>query len=115
MNPKIQEEIPISLYDLKTEISKIKRREKELSLRTGKTEEYLNSFAALKQTQADSLEKDIRKLNIPRLKDNHIKKIIDILPASVDEMKLLFQGYTLTVTKENMQKIVTVVKKYIST
>jgi len=113
MNPKIQEEQPINIYDLKKEISKIKKRSKELGIRTGKTEEYLNQFTEIKLTEAVALEKDINKLNVPRLKDLHIKKIIDTLPSSVEELKLILQGYTLTVNKENIQKIVTTVKKYL--
>ena len=113
MNPKIQEQMPISIYDLKKELTKIKKRSKELSIRTGKTEEYINQYTMLKQTEADSLEKDLLKLNIPRLKEQHIKKLLDVLPASIEELKVIFSGYTLTVNKENQQKIVNVVKKYL--
>jgi len=112
MNPKIQQEIPINIYDLKKELTKIKKRDKELSLRAAKTDEFINHFVALKLKDAESLEKDLYSLNIPRLKDYHIKKIIEILPASTEELKVLLQGYTLTVSKENMQKIVKEVKKY---
>ncbi len=113
MNPKIQEQTPISIYDLKKEITKIKKRKKELSIRTGKTEEYINQYTVLKQSQAESLEKDIIKLNIPRLKEHHIKKLLDLLPASVEELKVIFSGYTLTVNKDNQQKIISVIKKYL--
>jgi DNA-directed RNA polymerase subunit F len=113
MNPEVQEEQPISIYDLKREVSKIKRREDELGLRTGKTEEYLNQFVVLKLKDADALEQDIIKLDIPRLKDYHIKKILDLLPATVEELKVVLQGYTLTVTKENMAKIVKAIQKYL--
>ena len=113
MNPKIQEQIPISIYDLKKEISSIKKRDKELGIRAGKTEEYLNQFIVLSQKDANALEKELHDLNVPRLKDYHIKKILDILPASAEELKIVLQGYTLTVSKDNMQKIVSVIKKYL--
>jgi len=113
MNPEVKEEQPISIYDLKREVSKIKRREDELGLRTGKTEEYLNQFVVLKQKDAEDLEKELIKLDIPRLKDHHIKKILDLLPATVEELKVVLQGYTLTVTKDNMAKIVKVIQKYL--
>ena len=111
MNPKIQEEIPISIYELQKEIKKIKKRDSELSVRSGKTEEYLNQFTFIKQKDVEELEKNIIKLEVPRLKDYHIKKILDTLPKSLAELKIVFQGYTLTISKENMQKIVTAVKK----
>ena len=112
MNPKIEEEQPISIYELKKEITKIKKRDEQLSLRNTKTEEYLNSFATMKQKDADELESGLTALNVPRLKDLHVKKIVDTIPETVDELKVILQGYSLTITKENMEKIVELVKKH---
>ena len=113
MNPQTQDEVPISIYDLKKEVTKIKKRDGELSLRSSKTKDYLNSFIVLKQKDAEDLESNLIKLNIPRFKDKHVKKVLDLLPVSVEELKIILQGYTLTVNKENMEKIVSTVKKYI--
>ncbi len=113
MNPEIIKEVPISIYELKKEINKIKKRDEEMPIRVGKTEEYLNQFANLTYKDAGALEEELKSLNIPRLKDKQIKKIIDLLPASVEELKIILQGYTLTVSKDNMAKIISVVKKYI--
>jgi DNA-directed RNA polymerase subunit F len=112
MNPKIEEELPISLYELKKEMTKIKKRDEVLSLRNTKTDEYLNSFATMKQKDADDLDSELTALNVPRLKDMHVKKIVDTVPESVDELKVILQGYSLTITKENMEKIVELVKKH---
>ena len=113
MNPKIQEEMPISVYDLKKELKSIKKRDTELSIRSNKTEEYINQFVVLKDKDADELKQKLNELNIPRLKEAHVNKILDLLPASVEELKVIIQGYTLTVSKDNMQKIISVVKKYL--
>jgi DNA-directed RNA polymerase subunit F len=113
MKPQITEEQPINIYDLKKEISKIKKRDEELSLRSTKTEEYLNSFVVLKQKEAEDLENELTALEVPRLKDYHIKKIIDLLPASIDELKVVLQGYTLTINKEYQKKIIDTIVKYI--
>ncbi len=91
----------------------IKKRDGELNFRAGKTEEYLNYFATLKAKEADELAQKIRDLEIPRLKEEHIIKIIDLLPDDIEEVKLTLQGYPLTVTKENIKKIADVVSKYI--
>ena len=114
MNPKIIEEVPISLYDLKKELTKIQKRDTTLSLRAAKTEEYLNTFATLKQKDAESLEEELKKLEIPRFKDQHVKKVVDTLPESVEELKVILQGYALTLTKENMQKVVDAVTKHLN-
>ncbi len=112
MNPKILEEKPISVYDLKNELKKIQKRDPVLSLRTGKTEEYINQFTILKEKDVEALEKEISSMDIPRMKDLHVKKIIDTLPTSVEELKVIMQGYAITMTKENMQKIISAIEKH---
>ena len=111
-DPKIISEEPISLFELKSEITKIKKRDKELGFRAAKMEDYLNEFVKLKKKEYDELEKKLGKLEIPRLKDMHIKKIIDMLPSTVDQLKVILQGYALTVNQKNMKRIVDVVKEY---
>lgn len=101
------EKIPISLSELKEEITKISKREgEELSFRTGKTLDYVNSFSHLSKKKSADILKSIEALNIPRLKPEHIVKILDAMPKSANELAVLLQGYTITVTKENMKKIV---------
>jgi DNA-directed RNA polymerase subunit F len=113
MNPKIISEEAINIVDLKKDLDKIKKRDEEVGFRTNKTIEYLQDFVKLKPTDAKKLYEEIEKLDIPRLKDVHINKVIDLMPSTVDELKIILQGYTLTVTKDSMQKIIDVVKKYI--
>ena len=112
-DPKIISEEPMSMFELKAEVKKIKKRDKELGFRVGKMEEYLNIFVTLSSKQEKELEEKIRKLKVPRLKDEHIKKIVDILPVNIDQLKVILQGYTLTVTQDNMKKIMAVVSEYL--
>ncbi|MFH1398585.1 MAG: hypothetical protein ABIG95_00555 [Candidatus Woesearchaeota archaeon] len=109
---EIVSEMPISMSDLKKEIGRIKKRDQEPSFRVTKMEEYLNFFVQLSQKDAEALEQELKKLDVPRLKDLHIKKIVDLLPVTVDHLKVILQGYTLTVNQDNMKKIVAVVKKF---
>jgi len=112
VKPEIISEKPITLSELKQEIDKIKKRDKELNFRVGKVEEYLGHFVSLSKAKEDELTKKLEKLNIPRLKDVHITKILDILPKTVDELKIILQGYTITVNNDNMKKIIDVVKDF---
>jgi DNA-directed RNA polymerase subunit F len=110
--PKIISETPISMAEAKSEIEKVKKRDSELNFRSTRTEEYLNVFAKLSKSKADELKEKLEKLKIPRLGQEHIIKVIDILPQTGDELKVVLQGYPLTITKENMQKIVNAVKEF---
>ncbi len=110
--PTILEENPIPMYEVKSELSKIKKRDGELNFRGQKTEEYLNVFVKLGPKKGKELVDEINTLGIPRLKEEHIYKIVDIMPKDVEGLKLVLHGYTLSVSKENMKKIVDVLKKY---
>ena len=94
-NPQVIEKKSINMISLREKLAEIKKRDGELSLRGNKTEEYVNEFAMLKPKQAEELYKEIEKLSIPRLKDSHINKIIDLMPSSVEELKVVMQGYTV--------------------
>lgn len=104
-------EEPISMVDLKEELKTIKKRDTELNFRSAKTEEYLNQFVEIDKKDAVEIEKKIEDLNIPRFKPDLIKKIVDILPVTTEEVKIVLQGYTISVTKENMKKIADVVNE----
>ena len=110
---EIIEKKPINMSDLREELADIKKRDGELSFRGAKTEEYVTEFASLKPKQAEELYAKVEKLNIPRMKDSYINKIIDMLPASVAELKVIMQGYALPVTNENLKKIVDCVAEFI--
>ena len=107
---EIIEKTPMSLTDLKAEITRISKRDEETGFRTGKTLEYVNSFSALSKTAYVDLKKKIEELNVPRLKEEHITKILDILPKTENDVAVVLQGYTLTVSKENIKKIVDIIK-----
>ena len=114
VNPKIVEETPIGLSDIKIEIDKIKKRDKEFGARSSRMEDYLNQFTTLSTEENKKLVDELTKLDIPRLRGTHIIKIADLIPETVDDIKVILQGYALTVTTDNMKKIVGVTSKFAS-
>ena len=114
MEPKIVSQTPLSLAELKQEIERIRQREKEPSIRITRTEDYLNAFVDISPEQGKELHAAISKLAINRLKDEHICKIIDMLPRTAAELKLLMQGYALSLTNEASNKIVELVNEFLA-
>ena len=110
MSAEITSEEPINAYQLKEELAKIKKRDGELNFRAQKTEEHLAATATHKD--APKLFDALEKLKIARLRENLIHKIVDIMPATVNDLKVLLQGYTVSISQENMKKIVDVVVKH---
>ena len=108
---QLNSETPINIYQLKGELERIKARDKELNFRANRVEDYLNQVAIHKH--ANELFEKLTKLNIPRLKEQHIHKIMDIAPTTVNELKVLLQGYTITVNNEMMKKIIDTINDFL--
>jgi DNA-directed RNA polymerase subunit F len=111
--PIILSEEPITMAQLKEELKITKEKEKELNFRANKTEEYLNKFVQLDAKKAEELKQKLEGLKISRLKPEMIVKIIDLLPKTVDELKVILQGYVVSVSKDDAKKIVKAVNDYI--
>lgn len=112
-NLTVVAETPMSMYELKKELEKIRKRDSELNYRALKVEASLNNSANAPYAKKieDIIEK-VLKMELPRVKDTHVKKLIDINPQSVNDVKVVMQGYTITLSNENMQKIVDVFKEF---
>lgn len=108
---KIINETPISTAELKKRLEAIKKRDKELRNKATKTMEYLNTFTNLKPKEAEEIKKKIINLNIPRLKDRHVIKVLDIMPQDMESLKMIFAGENITIKQEDLNKILEVIKK----
>jgi len=110
---EIVKETPINIWELEAEIKKIKKRDKESNYRVGKVEEYLNFCHRLKPTDYKELKKALTDLNIPRLRDQHINKLIDVMPSLPDDVKVVLDEYPITIAKTNFETIAKTIKKFI--
>ncbi len=110
--PTIIKEEPMSLFEVKAALEKVKARDKELGFRAIKTEDYLNQFVKLSEKQAAEVEKKISSLDIPRLKDIQIKKIVSMLPKTLEELRVVLQGYTLTLKDDALNKIMVALQEF---
>lgn len=112
LKPKVVSESPISMAAMKAELEAIKARDTELNFRGQKTEEYLQQFVKLSDKDAEELAKKIEALGVPRLKAEHISKIIDVSPVNLEDLKIILQGYSLAITNDNLNKIAEAVAEY---
>ena len=114
MEPKIISQIPVTLAELKEEITKIKQREKEPSIRITRMEDYLNGFVELTPEQGKELRAALTKLAINRLKDEHICKVVDLLPRTSNELKVIMQGSAVSLTSDAINKIVETINEFLA-
>ena len=103
--PTVINATPMTVMAVKEELARVKKRDEELTFRGGKVEEYLQQFKTITPKQAIEMEEKMTELKIPRLKEIHIKKIIDIMPKYLEDLKMVLQGYTITVKDDHRNEV----------
>ena len=114
-NPQFIEEEALSLVNVKKTLQEIEKRDHELNYLSNKAKEYLDAFATLSVEERNKLHKELVGLNLTRLKDEHITKIVDFLPKTIDELKIVLQAYPLSMPKKDQESIVKTVKSILET
>lgn len=112
MKFKVINETAMGLNEVKEELSKIKDKDKELTFRAQKTMDYLEQMLVLSAAQAKELFTKIVKLEVPRLKESHVHKLVDILPLTSKDVKTVLQGYAVTITNDNLKKIADTIAEF---
>ena len=112
VKPELLEKRPVSVAEVKDILKKVHKRDEELSFRGGKTEDYVNEVTGLTAKKAKDCMKKVNELEIPRLKEEHLIKIVDTLPESAEQLKVILSGYNVTITKEHLKKIVDAIDEF---
>ena len=111
---EIREEKPVSLPQLKKYVASIAKRDEEKSHRVQRMVDYLSMFNAAHFKQVEQLIKNLQALELPRMKEQHIYKLAELMPKTPEDAKLVLQGYPLIVSAENLKKIAQVVTDTLS-
>lgn len=101
----------LSLVEVKRIVAAIKRRDEELNFRAQRVEDYLKDFAKMTQKDEKELRTGLESLEVPRLKKEHIDALITFAPTTIEEFKVVMQGFSITINKENRDKIISEIKK----
>jgi DNA-directed RNA polymerase subunit F len=102
----------LSLTEVKRIVAAIKRRDEELNFRSQRVEDYLKSFAKRTQKDEKELRSAIEAAEVPRLKKEHVDALITFLPTTVEDFKVVMQGFSITINKENRDKLIDEIKKF---
>ncbi len=106
------EEVPLNIVEVKEMLKKIKERDTELNYRAQKTADYLDAINTIKPKSAKELKEKLEALNISRVKEAYVHKLIDIMPLTAEGVKTIFSGLNISVTADNVKKIVTLIQEY---
>lgn len=72
---------------------------------------FIKKFIKLSPSDAEELRKDIQKLELMKVKPEHIAKIIDFVPEKGEDLNKIFNDINLE--EDEITKILAAVKKYI--
>ncbi len=111
---KLIESKPVSLVHVKVALDQMQKRDSELGYRATKVHDFLESFPpVLSSKQPDELCKKLEQLDLTRIKEEQIMKIIDFLPKSVEELRVVLAAYPLSLPKKDQDAIVGVVGEFL--
>lgn len=108
---QILDEKSVSIPEVKKILDTLKekgelRYEQRLALN------YVENFAKIGVEDAAKLSEELTSLNIPRIKEEHIAKIVDILPRNYAELNILLAKDKISLKKDIQNKIIEVIDKY---
>jgi len=112
MAQKVISQAALNAPQVHAELNRIKVRDGELGFRAQKALDYFESLGTLDAKAAKELFEALGKLEVPRLRDVHFHKIIDLMPVSAKDVKTVLQGYQVTVSAESCKKIADAVAQY---
>lgn len=110
---KLINEQTLNMVELKGKLDSIEKRDGKLSSRGEKAKEYFNYSLDIDNKKANELKDKLSKLEIPRLRERHFNKILDIMPKNEDMIKAIFVGENITIRSEDITKILETVKEYV--
>jgi len=87
-----------------------KEKEKELGYEQKNALEHLRKYAKLSSKAMKEMEEELKA--IEKLKEKHRVMIMNFLPQSEEELKLIFHNETTLISDEDRKKIVSIAKKF---
>lgn len=92
---------PLSLAEVK-EYRKEREEKKPI-------DEYLAAFTKIKKDKAKKIAEELRALNNPKIREEQIVKVIDLLPEDLEEVNKIFTEVNLN--EEEANAVLQIVKK----
>ena len=70
---------------------------------------FIKKFAKIKKERAEALQKNLKELELIKVNDENISKIIDLMPEETSELNKIFVDVSLD--DEEVQKILNTIKE----
>jgi len=104
-------EEPVSIPEVVEILKERKKMEKETTVEQKNAFEHSKSFSKIKASDAEEMKTELKALDIRPLKEDVIINIINLMPKTEKELKVIL-AQTTGIKKEEIEKILEIIKKY---
>ena len=104
----IKESKPISMIEADSILEK-KKESKEEKIK--EVRRYIKKFVRIKKEDAVKIREELSKLDIIKLNDTHITKILDLVPMDAEDLRKIFANEAISLNQEEINKILNVKSK----
>jgi DNA-directed RNA polymerase subunit F len=101
---------PVPLAEVKNILKKVSKDRKEMRYEQKVALEHASKFAKLPVKKTEDMMKEL--MEIKDITELHAIKIADILPRTEDDIKTIFAKERITITGNEIKKILDIVAKY---
>jgi DNA-directed RNA polymerase subunit F len=108
---KIGESKPVPLAVVRNLLAK-REREGELHYEQKLALDYAKKFAKLDQKEAEDVIGALMKLEIPRFKERHAVKLVDIMPEDKTAVRAVFSKESITLNPEQTESVLKILNKH---
>ena len=106
-----EEVVPVSISEVKNILKKIEKDRKELLYEQKIALEHAIKFAKLPIKKTTELIKELSKLDF--LQEIHAYKLADLLPTTEEDVKTVFAKERITLSENDIKKILEIINKYL--
>ncbi len=108
---KILKSRMLTLGEIAEEL-KPKNKKEEITPIRQKVFDHSVKFSKLNKSQELKLIEDLKSLEVPRMTEEHIATMVNLMPKAVSELKTIFAGSKTTIAPENLDNIQKTLNKY---
>ena len=100
-----------TLGEVKEILESLSKEEKDDNKKAKTTLTYLKEFVKTKPDHAKKLKETLQNLNIIKLNQKYIAKIIDIMPEDAEDLRKIFVGEDFSLEQDEINTILEAIKQ----
>ena len=96
---------------MKEILENLPKDDKEENKKAASTLQYMKKFVKTKPDHVKNLKEALQNLNIIKLNQKFIAKIIDVMPEDAEDLRKIFFGEDIALEQDEINSILEVIKK----